>query len=146
MSLGRVLVNEPRAFPGALGKVAKRSVRTLWDARGGGLYACGFVLTFIGLEIRSLFDGIVSSSGAGAFFGEQLFQIFFRFTIDSLQNTMLAFLWPAFAIEWSPMWGGAMLAVLYVVFPRFIKKRVESWLFHDDDTPPAAPQDPDVRH
>lgn len=137
MGLGRVLVSEPRAFPGALGKVAKRSVRTLWDARGGGLYACGFVLTFIWLEIRSLFDEIVASSGVGSFFGEQIFQLFFRFTIESLQNTILAFIWPVYIIEWSPLWGGVALAVLYLVFSRFIKEPLEGWLFHDDEEPPA---------
>lgn len=135
LGLGRVLVTEPRAFPGALGKVAKRSVRTLWDARGGGLYACGFVLTLIWLELTTLFGEIVSSGGIVEFFSEQVLEFLFRFTIDSFQNTIYAFLWPVYVIRISPIWGGAMLALLYVVFSRFIKDPLEDWLFHDDETP-----------
>lgn len=137
-----MLVTEPRAFPGALGKVAKRFVCTLWDARGGGLYACGFVLTFIWLEIRSLFTEIVSISGVGSFFGEQLFQLLFRFTVESLQNTIGAFIWPVYLLEWSPAWGGATLAALYFIFPRFFKEPLERWLFNDDVEPPPDSRAP----
>lgn len=133
MGLGRVLVTEPRAFPGALGKVFKRSVRTLWQARGGGLYACGFVVTFIWLEITTLFEEIASSTSLAGFFSEQFFELILRFTIESLQNTIGAFLWPVYLIQLSPVWGGAILGALYLAFPRYIKEPLTRWLFHDDE-------------
>jgi hypothetical protein len=133
VSLGRVLATEPRAFPGALGRVFKRFVRTLWNARGGGLYACGFVVTFLWLEARTLIDEIASSSSVGAFFSEQLFELLFRFTVESLQNTVSAFIWPAWVLAVSPIWGAAVLGALYLVFPRYIKEPLTRWLFHDDD-------------
>jgi hypothetical protein len=120
-------------------------VRQLWDARGGGLYACGFVLTFIWLEIRSFFDEIISSDGVADFFGAQVFQMFFRFTVESLQNTIGAFIWPAYLLEWSPEWGAALLIALYFLFPRFLKKPLEHWLFHDDENPPPENR-PDPEH
>ena len=143
--LGRVLVTEPRAFPGALGRVFKRSVRTLWNARGGGLYACGFVVTFIWLEIASLFDEIASSTSLASFFSEQLFEVIVRFTIESLQNTIGAFIWPVYLIALSPVWGAAMLGVLYFAFPRYIKEPLTRWLFHDDDQAETESPDGDRR-
>jgi len=35
--LGSLLINEPKAFPGALLQVFKRGFRNVWHARGGGL-------------------------------------------------------------------------------------------------------------
>jgi hypothetical protein len=107
----------------------------LWHARGGGLYACGFVLTFIWLEATSLFDEVTSGS-VGGFLGAQVMQMLLRFTVESLENTVRAFVWPAYLLQWSPQWGAALLVALYFLFPRFLKEPLEHWLFDDDDTPP----------
>ena len=132
-NLGHVLVTEPRAFPGAFGRVLKRFARTVWDARGGGLYACGFVVTFLWLEATTLIGELVSSTSLASFFTDQLFEFIFRFTVQSLQNTVAAFIWPLWVIEMSPLWGGLLLAALYFVFPRYIKGPLSEWLFRDDE-------------
>lgn len=140
-NLGQVLATEPRAFPGALGRVLKRFVRTVWNARGGGLYACGFVVTFLWLEATTLVGELVSSGSLAAFFSEQLFEFIFRFTIQSLTNTVTAFLWPFLVIQVSPVWGPAALGVLYLLFPRYLKEPLTQWLFHDDEQ--AQPDEPE---
>ncbi len=132
MSLGRILVNEPKRFPRALLNVIRRSFRTVWDARGGGLYACGYVLTFIWLEFRMLVDDILSAESISGFFGEQIFEIVFRYLGESLQNMIAAFMWPVFIIEISPPWGLGILVAMFVAFPRWIKQPLEQWLFHDE--------------
>ena len=132
-SLGQILVNEPRAFLRALLNVIRRSLRTLWDARGGGCYAFGFVVTFIWLEIRMFVDDIFEATGIGDFFSEQLLEMLFRYIGESFQNTIKAFIWPVYIIEISPTWGVGFLVAFYFIFTRLIKKPLEAWLFHDDD-------------
>ena len=132
-NLGQILVNEPREFPGALLKVIRRSLRTVWDARGGGFYACGYVITFIWLEIYMFVNDVLAAGSIGAFFGEQIFEVFFRFLGESFQNMIIAFIWPVYIIEISPTWGAGILVAFYFVFTRLLKKPLEAWLFHDDD-------------
>jgi hypothetical protein len=132
-SLGQLLLKEPRAFPGALLIVLRRSVRTIWDARGGGYYACGFVLTFIWLEITMFIEDIAESTGIADFFGEQLLEMLFRYIGESFLNTIWAFMWPVYVIQISPPWGIAVFVLMGVLFKNFLKEPVERWLFHDDD-------------
>lgn len=127
--LGTMLVNEPRAFPGETSRLLKRSLRKLWNARGGGLYACGYLVTFIWLEIKTIGGEIIASDSALSFVTEQFFEIFFRLLSESFVNSILAFIWPAFLLQWSPLWGLAILVALYFIFPRFIKPVLTKWLF-----------------
>ncbi len=110
----------------------KRAFRAVWAARGGGLYACGFVLTFLWLEVTTFFSEVAAANSVGEFVTEQLFEFVIRFTVQSIQNTVAAFMWPLAIIQWSPAWGGLILGGMYVVFPRFIKPRLEGWLFDDE--------------
>ncbi len=135
MNLGQILAHEPRNFPGALLNTFRRSFRTVWDARGGGLYACGYVLTFIWLEIKMLAEDILSAESIGEFFGEQIFEIFFRYLGESFRNMISAFMWPVYIIEISPPWGVGIFVVMYLSFARWIKQPLERWLFHDEDLP-----------
>jgi hypothetical protein len=135
-NLGRTLKNEPRAFPGEVLRLIRRSIRTVWDARGGGLYACGFVVTFVFLEIRMFFVDIFEAESVGGFFAEQATEIFFRYLGESIQNTISAFLWPVYVIEIRPPWGIGALVAMYLVFPRFIKPSLERWLFDEEATVP----------
>ncbi|MEX1265826.1 MAG: hypothetical protein WEA08_02815 [Woeseia sp.] len=139
VSLGRTLKDEPRAFPGQLLRVLKRSFHTVWNARGGGLYACGFVITFIWLEIRTVIAEFAAAEGIGTFLTGQLFEILIRVTVQSIQNTVMAFLWPVWVIERFEYFGIAALVVLYFLFPRLIKEPLNRWLFDDGDAPAAAP-------
>ena len=139
-NLGQLLVKEPRAFPGALLQVIRRSVRTIWDARGGGYYACGFVLTFIWLEITMIIEDIAEATGIADFFGEQLLEMLFRYLGESFMNTIKAFMWPVYVIQISPPWGVAVFVLMGVVFKNFFKEPIEQWLFHEDGATPAERQ------
>ena len=142
--LGRTLRDEPRSFPREVAGLARRSVRTVWRARGGGLYACGFVVTFVILEIRMFIGDIAGADSVGSFFAEQVFEMFFRYLGESFVNTLYAFAWPVFVIDYKPPWGLAGLVIAFVVFDRFLKETVGSWLFGeetdiDDSSPPHPP-------
>lgn len=132
-ALGQVLVNDPRSFPAGLLRLIKRSLRTIWDARGGGLYACGFIVTFIYLEIRMFFVDIYEAESVSGYFSSQASEILFKYIGESFQNTISAFMWPVHIIEIDPTWGAIILAAMFVVFPKFIKKPLEGWLFQDED-------------
>ena len=120
----------------------KRAFRAVWSARGGGLYACGFLITFLWLEIATFFGELAAANSVGEFVSGQLFEFVIRFTVQSLENTIYAFMWPLTIIRWSPAWGGLLLGGMYLVFAKFIKQRLESWLF-DDDTETRGSRDED---
>lgn len=131
-ALGQVLVNDPRSFPADLLKLIKRSLRTIWDARGGGLYACGFIVTFVYLEIRMFFVDIYEAESVSGYFSSQATELLFKYIGESFQNTISAFMWPVHIIELDSTWGVLILAALFVVFPKFFKEPLERWLFHDE--------------
>jgi hypothetical protein len=124
-----VLLRDPRAFPGDLLAVLRVAFRAIWRARGGGLYACGFLVTFVFLELRMFVDDVTGASGVGDFVTQQVFELFFRYTIESLGNTIQAFLWPVHLIGFRPPVGIIALAVMYVLFPLTLKPPIERWLF-----------------
>lgn len=131
-ALGGVLANDPRSFPSELLILIRRSLRTIWDARGGGLYACGFVITFVYLEIRMFFDEIVTAESVGGYFSEQASELLFKYIGESFQNTISAFMWPVYVIEIHPTWGVVALGVMFYVFPKYLKDPVERWLFGEE--------------
>lgn len=109
--------------------------RKVWDVRGGGLYACGFAVTFIVLEVGSLADDVL---GIGAVFRGEALAFLVDFVIDSLMNTFYALIWPVFVIQWAPPWGALALGVAYWLFPMYAKQHIEAWLF---DGEPDEPED-----
>ncbi|MGI9203440.1 MAG: hypothetical protein ACR2Q3_05500 [Woeseiaceae bacterium] len=133
-ALGQVLANDPRSFPAGLLKLIKRSLRTVWDARGGGLYACGFLVTFVFLEIRMFFVDIYEAESVSGYFSSQMSELLFKYIGESFQNTISAFMWPVYVVEINPTWGAIILAGLFIVFPKFIKGPLEGWLFDDDES------------
>src|SRR5690606_23353488 len=90
--LGRLAVEEPRAVPGELRRRFKRFLRTLWNSHGGGLYACGFVIAFLWLEASTIVGEFASSSSFASFVAVELIEFVFRFSVQSLVNTILAFI------------------------------------------------------
>ena len=133
-SLGQTLVNEPRSFPHELLKVLRRSLRTVWDARGGGLYAVGYVLTFAWMEVVMLVDDVVSAESIGDFFGAQIFEMFFRYLGESFQNMILALIWPVYVVTLAPPWGAIAFGLAYAAFDRLFRNPLEAWLLHDDES------------
>ena len=97
------------------------------------MYACGFVVTFVYLEVTTLVSEILSSNGVVEFFTEQLLEIVFRFVGESLQNMIQAFIWPVEIITYSPPWGIAILAAMYLLFTYLMKEPLEQWLFHEEE-------------
>jgi hypothetical protein len=132
--LGRTLVEEPRSFPGQLQLQFLKWARATWSARGGGFYACGFVVTFVFLEIRLLVTELFTSDGAADFIVAQILQLVLRFTVDSLVNTLQALIWPALVLSQSPEWGVPGLIAGYFVFSRFLKGPLTRLLFDDEDS------------
>ena len=129
--LGVTLRDEPKELPGELLELARRAIRRIWDARGGGFYACGFVVTFIFMEINMLLDDVVEAESVGDFFTSQIFEMFFRYFSESFVNGFLALIWPVYVIEFRPPWGFALLLGMYLVFAGLLKAPLEAWLFDD---------------
>jgi hypothetical protein len=138
--LGVTLRDEPKALPGEILELVRRAVRRLWDARGGGFYACGFVVTFIWMEINMLLDDVVEAESVGDFFSSQIFEMFFRYFSESFVNGFLALIWPVYVIEFRPPWGFALLLGMYLVFAGLLKAPLERWLFDGaEDADEVAP-------
>jgi len=130
--LACTLRDEPRAFPGAVLRLAKRSMLAIWRARGGGLYACGFLVTFLYLETKMFVTDLVGADGIGDFVTGQLMEKLFRYLGDSIANTITAFVWPAYVLQRDPIWGLGFLVVGFFVFDRYLKAQIESWLSRDE--------------
>jgi len=130
------LVQRPREFPAALLVLGKRFARNIWDVRGGGLYASGYVLTLAWLEIKMLYQDLADLFGPGDLFSDSLIRdilsFVLQFFLDSLVNSIRAFAWPAGVIDIYPPWGLIVLVGLFIVFPKYIKPPLERWLFDGD--------------
>lgn len=105
--------------------------------RGGGLYALGFALSFVYFEVGSLGGDIL---GVGSLFNGHAFEFVVQFFVDSLQNTLKAFVWPVFVVQLAPPWGAIALVAAYFGFTRYLKSPIERWLFPEhsetNDEPP----------
>jgi hypothetical protein len=103
--------------------------------RGGGLYACGFALTFATLEAGSFIDDFKQIH---LLFDGKVIEFVLSFIIDSFTNTVSAFAWPATVAQFAPPWGAIGLGLAFVLFPKYIKKHIEAWLFPGDDSKEPA--------
>lgn len=130
----RDTISEPRAIPKRAGGVFRRWVRKVWQVRGGGLYAAGYVVTFIFFELRTIFGDIAESSGVGDFLRSQFVELIFRFAFESMINFVKALMWPVYVIQWNPVVGGILLGLGFVVFDRVFRKPVEAWLADEPST------------
>lgn len=102
--------------------------RKVWKVRGGGLYALGFALSFVYFEVGSLGDDIL---GIGSLFNGQAVDFVIQFFIDSLRNTLKAFMWPIYVVQLAAPWGAIALGVTFVIFTKYLKAPIERWLFPD---------------
>lgn len=80
----------------------------------------------------------VEAAGVGDFVGGQLAELVLRYSVGSLQNTVMAFFWPVWLMSWRPPLGVAALAALYALFPLTLKRPVERWLFDGPLPDPAG--------
>ena len=112
--------------------------RKVWKVRGGGLYACGFAVTFLILEIGSLADDVL---GIGAVFNGQVISFLVDFIIDSFMNTFHALIWPVYVVQWKMPVGAIALGVAFWLFPIYLKPPIEGWLF---DAEPDVIEEPEA--
>jgi len=111
-----------------------RWLQKVWRVRGGGLYACGFAITFLVLESRSLFDDVL---GIGSLFTGQAVEFIVQFFVDSLTNTMKSFAWPVYVATFAPPWGAIALGIGFAGFGTWLKAPIERRLFPDGTDDPS---------
>lgn len=111
-------------------------LRKVWQSRGGGFYALGFAVTFLYLEINDiLFDDIPTLATINVLSAD-IADFIIDFVIDTFMNTMAAFMWPVWLIQWQSPWGIGLLVAGFALFPKFVQKPVENWLFEGQPPPP----------
>ena len=130
-------------MPAPLLESSKNGFRTwfrkVWDVRGGGLYACGFAVTFLILEIGSLADDVL---GIGAVFNGEVISFLIDFIIDSFMNTFYALIWPVYVLQWQAPLGAIALGIAYWLFPTYAKPYIEAWLFDGEPETVEEPETP----
>ena len=111
----------------------RRWFAKVWKVRGGGLYACGYAITFVVLEVTTVVSELAESASIRDFLTEQLVEFVFRFATDSLINLIQALIWPVYIVQWAPPFGAIGLGIACLVFARYLKKPITDWLFPDDE-------------
>ena len=132
--LGSDIVNRPGVLPGKAHGWFRSWFGKVWKVRGGGLYAAGYAITFVTLEVRTIVGELAASESIADFFSEQLLEFVFRFATDSIVNLVKALMWPVYIVEIAPPYGAIGLGLAFVAFPVFLKKPIERWLFGDEAT------------
>ena len=108
--------------------------RQVWDVRGGGLYAVGFAAAFLFFEIReAIVEDIPQLVAMNNILSSELIGFGIQFLIDTLMNFIRALMWPVYIVTLWPPAGAIALGVAFVLFPRYLKKPIERWLFQDAD-------------
>ena len=51
--------------------------------------------------------------------------------VDSFTNTIRAFGWPIYVVQFSPPIGAIALGLAFALFPRYVKPHITRWLFPD---------------
>lgn len=126
--------------PGGIGDGAhgllRRWFRKVWESRGGGMYALGFAVTFLYLEIVELFSEDIPQLFSINILSSELVEFVVSFIIDTLLNTLMAFLWPVTLIQWQWPLGIIALVVGFTIFPTVIQQPLERWIFENQPPPP----------
>jgi hypothetical protein len=80
------------------------------------------------LEAASIVNDV---KDVGMLFDGEIIGFILNFIIDSFRNTMQAFAWPVFIVQFASPWGAIGLGLAFFLFPKIVKKHVEAWLFSD---------------
>jgi hypothetical protein len=123
LGTARELRREPRSAV----RMLRAALLRLWQARGGGFYGLGYVVTFIVLEVKLVTGEFLGSESFMQFVTHEMLQYVFRFGLLSLLNGVLALMWPIFVLAWLGAWGLAVLAGGYFAFERAGRPVVERW-------------------
>ena len=131
-------MNRPATLPGKAHGWLRRWFAKVWQIRGGGLYACGYAVTFLVLEVRSLAGDVFEAEGIVDFFTEQIVETLFRFLGESLSNMIYAFMWPLQVISYRPPLGAIGLGLAFLLFDLVLRKPIERWLAGEPDAEPEG--------
>ena len=126
------LVNRPGVLPGKAPGWFRTWFGKVWQVRGGGLYALGYALTFVYLEVTTVLGDLAAAESVGQFFTSEIVEFVFRFLSDSIINLVKSLIWPIHFLQMSPPWGAIGLGLAFVIFPMLLKKPIERWLFGQD--------------
>ena len=80
------------------------------------------------LEAASIVNDV---KDVGMLFDGEIIGFFLNFIVDSFRNTMQAFAWPVIIIQLAQPWGAIGLGLAFFLFPKYLKKPIEAWLFSD---------------
>jgi len=111
--------------------------RKVWEVRGGGLYAVGFAVAFLYFEIReAVVEDIPQLFAMNDILSSEIIGFGIQFLVDSMVNFVSALMWPVYVVQLWPPVGLIALVAAFVLFPRYLKKPIERWLFQDAGTNP----------
>jgi len=112
----------------------RRWLAKVWHTRGGGLYAVGYAITFVYLEVRTILSELFEAEGIVDFLTNQLFELIFRFLGESISNMVAAFMWPVEIVQFWPPFGAIALGLVFVSFDKYLRNPVERWLLEPEIT------------
>ena len=103
------------------------------QTHGGGLYAVGYAVTFIYLEVRSILDELAASTSLINFLSDHLFAFVFRFAAESIANMVQAIVWFLPVVMFKAPLGILGLGIGAYVFDIYLREPVARWLTTEDD-------------
>ena len=131
--LGREALMGPDGVLDQLREALLGWFRRIWKLRGGGLYAVGFALSLLYLEVMELlFDDIPTFLSLDSYDAGAVISFGVEVLIDTIRNTVLAFTWPVVFVQWQPPLGIILLVLAFLLFPKYVKPHLERWLFDDE--------------
>lgn len=89
-------------------------------------------MTFLYFDVRTVIGEIADATGLADFLSDQLLGFVIRFATDSLVNMVKAFIWPVYIVQIYPPFGPIALGLAFYIFPVYLKKPIETWLFHSN--------------
>ena len=132
--VGRETIVDPKGVPTRAHSAFRRWFKKVWDVRGGGLYACGFALSFLYFEISEFVTEDVGELAAmNNILSAELFGFIINFIVDTMLNTVKALMWPVYFVQLWPPYGAIGLGLAFYIFPKYLKKPIERWLTGDSD-------------
>jgi hypothetical protein len=135
--LGREAAVRPGGLPDKAHGWFRSWFRKVWQVRGGGLYAVGFAVAFLFFEVREvLLEDIPQFVAINNILSSELIGFCIQFLVDTMLNFVRALLWPMYVVTLWPPAGAIALAAAFILFPRYLKKPIERWLFQDADVNP----------
>jgi hypothetical protein len=115
------------------GRLAKSWLGKLWSTGGGGFYGLGYLINFVWLEVQLLTSEVAEAEGVFDFVSSQLIERITRFAIDSITNSIKAFLWPVKFISAYELWGIGILVVGSVLYTKLFHQAIVNFLGIDPE-------------